>query len=312
MNKCVICGNSVSPSKPRGGVRTTCGNESCRQVYQRNAVEKHRDKQRTKAILMEGSVVCVVCGQSFLRIVPNHLRSHGMTYSEYVALYPNAPLVCGGQSKILASSSLSRSRFQSYDGKTPDARLYEFLTGALLGDGTITRKSFGGHARYSEGGCNRAYIHWKRDFLAEYIPASEVAERTGKPHRATGKRYTGWFYKTGVHPLLTEWHAQWYLPAKSVPRELVEKWLTPFSFAVWFCDDGNLRDGKNGRAACLYTMGFSHEDASWLKQLIENRFCLSPVIRFNSSAKPYLWFPSRDLSAIKFLVKSVSPCRHGL
>ncbi len=40
-----------------------------------------------------GKVICQVCGRAFGKIVPSHLRSHGMTYDEYFEKYPDTPTI---------------------------------------------------------------------------------------------------------------------------------------------------------------------------------------------------------------------------
>ena len=39
-------------------------------------------------------VVCQICGQKFLIMAPGHLKKHKVSYSEYKARYPDAPLSC--------------------------------------------------------------------------------------------------------------------------------------------------------------------------------------------------------------------------
>jgi hypothetical protein len=189
-------------------------------------------------------------------------------------------------------------------------RLFAFLTGALLGDGSLERSRR--NARYAEGGANAAYLAWKRDLLAEYLPLT-FRERLSAPHARTGRRYRGWWLRTAVHPLLTEWHSVGYPDGrKTVPRELVARHLTSFALAVWFCDDGHVAP----RQAMLYTMAFTADDVAWLRDLIEQRFGLRPTVWFNARRQPSLGFGAADVPRIRhYLAAQALPgmaYKHGI
>lgn len=56
-------------------------------------------------------VICQVCGEHFLVISPKHLKKHKVSYSEYKARYPDAPLSCE-EFVAMAKYSQERSMFK--------------------------------------------------------------------------------------------------------------------------------------------------------------------------------------------------------
>jgi hypothetical protein len=175
-----------------------------------------------------------------------------------------------------------RSHYLKYEGKEPDRELYEFLTGCLLGDGSLEKHSSKLNARYAEGGSNQKYLEWKYKFISQYFSCS-FKERISSPHTKTGKRYQGWWLRTTVHPVLTELHWQWYSKVKIIPKKLITKYLTEFALAIWFCDDGCSSGSAN-----FYTMGFSDNEVEFLSTLLESRFDLYGSILKNKSNQSFI------------------------
>lgn len=185
-------------------------------------------------------------------------------------------------------------------GNELDSHLFEFLIGALLGDGSIEKRLNKANARYAEGGSNELYLRWKYEFLQQYFSCS-WKERQSLPHPKTGKSYKGWWLRTTVHPLLTKWHLEWYESHKIVPKALVEKYLTEFALAIWFCDDG-----YSGRFSKLYTMAFSEEEVKFLANLLRSRFGLSSRVRMNKQKQPFICFPVFESQKIREIIAPFS------
>ncbi|MFP5272729.1 hypothetical protein [Coleofasciculus sp.] len=162
-----------------------------------------------------------------------------------------------------------------YNGKKIDQKFHEFITGCLLGDGSLERQSKRRNARYAEGGSNQKYLEWKHNFLKQYFPCS-FDERLSSPHTKTGKRYQGWWLKTTVHPEITKLHSQWYSSQKVIPTDIIQKYLTDFALTVWFCDDGCSTEG-----IFFYTFGFSELEVKLLADILKSRFGLSSSILEN-------------------------------
>jgi hypothetical protein len=268
---------------------------------QRASVYDIRRRKAQRAIEEKNGkemIACAVCGERFTIIQHTHLNRHGLTVAQYRELYPLADLMTEEVKKTRAIGSLIQSRYLNYPGKQPDSHLYEFLTGSLLGDGCLEKSPSKLNARYAEGGSNELYLKWKHDFLSKYFQCS-FKERLSSPHTKSGKRYQGWWVKTTVHPLLTDWHSQWYKQRKVIPINLVEKYFTEFTLTVWFCDDGCSTNGAN-----LYTMAFSEEEVIFLSELLLSRFDLANSILKNKQKQFFIRFRAAASRQLKEIVAS--------
>jgi hypothetical protein len=287
--KCWVCGTQVDPNLVHYACHRTCGGFECQAIYKKRSIAKadhRRQRYRIEQLKQQGIdlVTCAVCKQQFEMIGYNHLKTHGLTTERYKKLYPNCAVFNLRMKSQRGKEATKRSRYLGYEGKKPDKELYEFLTGCLLGDGSLEKRQSKLNARYAEGGSNQKYLEWKYKFISQYFPCS-FDERISSPHTKTGKRYQGWWLRTTVHPVLTELHLQWYSKVKIIPEGLVTKYLTEFSLAVWFCDDG-----CSSSSASLYTMSFSDSEVKFLSSLLESRFDLSGSILKNQNNQPFIRF----------------------
>ncbi|WP_019505246.1 LAGLIDADG endonuclease [Pleurocapsa sp. PCC 7319] len=284
---CLVCSKKVEPNLVHPACRRTCGSPECQAIYKKQlAVKADYCRQRNRIEQLKEQdidlVTCAVCNQQFEMIGYSHLRTHGLTTKEYKILYPNFPVLNSRIQQQRGKEAAGRSHYLNYKGKKPDKELYEFLTGSLLGDGCLERRSSKRNARYAEGGSNQKYLEWKYKFISQYFSCS-FNERISSPHTKTGKRYQGWWLRTKVHPVLTELHSQWYSEAKVIPEKLIKKYLTKFALAVWFCDDGCSSGSAN-----FYTMAFSDNEVEFLAALLESRFDLCGSILKNQKNQPFI------------------------
>jgi len=229
-------------------------------------------------------------------MTPTHLKRHAMSMAEYIAAHPDAELVSTKMAMARGEGGRCRALAPKYDGRAPDARLFSFLTGALLGDGCLDPGKK--QARYAEGGKNEPYLRWKRDLLALYFP-TRFKERISAPHTRSGKKYRGWWLRTVSHPLLTEWRNKWYQPKKIVARDLVKAHLDEFALAVWFCDDGNR--GKSG--SHFYTHAFTSAEVVWLARLLRSRFGFETKIRKNKKGQSFIYIAAASQPKLDAIMK---------
>lgn len=299
--RCVICGESIVAHPLYRKEHKTCRRPECMKAYRRqhaSVSDIRRRKAQRLADEQKGKqmVACAVCGERFALIQSTHLKRHGLTISQYKELYPFEPLMTEEMKALRGKGSLVQSSYLNYPGKEPDSVLFEFLTGCLLGDGSLEKRRDKLNARYAEGGNNELYLKWKHDFIAQYFPCS-FKHRISSPHTKSGKCYEAWWLRTTVHPLLTEWHNQWYKDRKIVPKILVENYLTKFALAVWFCDDGCSSNCSN-----LYTMGFSEEEVRFLSALLVTKFGLDNTVLKNKKEQHYIRFRSAALRRLKEII----------
>lgn len=305
--QCVICGEIILSHRYYRQGHKTCRRSECMKA-QRNRQASRGDITRRaarRAINEQNGldmIACAVCGERFELIQHTHLKRHGLTIAQYKEQYPSALLMTEKMKKSRGLGSVVQSRYLNYAGKQPDDYLFEFLTGALLGDGSLEKCTGKINARYAEGGNNELYLKWKHNLLQEYFPCS-FQEKISSPHTKTGKRYQGWWLRTNVHPLLTEWHSEWYKEGKKiVPQVLVEKYLTEFALAVWFCDDGH--STKSEPRSYLYTMSFSLEEVVFLSDLLLSRFGIENKIIKNKQGQNFLTCYSQGSRKLRKIIAS--------
>ena len=278
---CIVCGTKVNPDLVHHACHRTCGSPECQAVYKKHSIAKadrRRQRKRIEQLKQQGIdlVTCAVCNQQFEIIGLNHLKTHDLTSEEYKKLYPGFPMFSSRMEQQRREETAKRAHYLSYEGKKPDKKLYEFLTGCLIGDGSLEKRSSRRNARYAEGASNQKYLEWKYKFISQYFSCS-FKERISLPHIKTGKRYQGWWLRTKVHPFLTELHSQWYSERKIIARTMTTEYLTEFALVVWFCDDG-----CSSGAVSFYTHAYSYDEVEFLAQLLESRFDLYGSILKNN------------------------------
>jgi hypothetical protein len=237
---------------------------------------------------------CAICGQAF-QFLGRHLTgSHSMSVEQYQTQYPDAPTITETMRTSRGRGGTSQGLYQSYEGSAPDDYLRQFLVGALLGDGSLEKAPNRPNARYADGGNNELYMRWRHELLSRYFHTS-IAERVSKPDKRTEKSYRGWWVRTSVHPMLTEWHTHWYQPKKIVPLHFIDQYLSAFALTVWLCDDGHIGNNQ----AYLYTMAFSEHDTQRLAELLKQRFGLLASVLKNKYQQPYLLFGAAMVPRIR-------------
>lgn len=241
-------------------------------------------------------VECQICHRHFASLLGKHLAKHGLSIAEYRTQFPDAPMMIAAMSESRSKGGLIQALRNAYDGQAPDSKLFSFLLGAMLGDGSLECPKR--NARYVDASSNEAYATWKHALLKAYFPTT-ITKRVSQPHKKTGREYTAWFVRTASHPLLTEWHTAWYPDHKRVSRDLVLKHLDSFALAVWFFDDGH--HGRSG--LFLYTLGFEVSDVEWLAGLLSARFCLEAIAWQNNRGQAMIRIPASSIERFLDLVR---------
>lgn len=241
------------------------------------------------------TVECMICHRQFL-FLGRHLKKHGLNSSEYKEQFPGARMLVGALARRRGVSGSARALRNTYDGREPDATLFSFLLGTMLGDGSLENKKR--NARYADASSNESYATWKYDLLKTYFPTT-ITRRVSRPHKKTGRQYIAWFVRTASHPILTEWHKAWYPDHKRVCRDLVLQHLDAFALAVWFFDDGcHNKDG-----IYLYPLGFEVQDVEWLAGLLLSRFGLAAHVGMNRRGQALIRIPNGSRARFLALVQ---------
>ena len=167
---CLVCGTKVNPDLVHPACHRTCGSSECQAIYLKRSIARadlRRQRNRIEKLKQQGIdlVTCAICKQQFEMIGYNHLKTHGLTNEEYKRLYPNLAVINSRIKEQRGTEAAKRSRYLNYKGKKPDKKLHEFLTGCLLGDGSLEKRPSKRNARYAEGGSNQKYLEWKYKFM---------------------------------------------------------------------------------------------------------------------------------------------------
>lgn len=122
-----------------------------------------------------------------------------------------------------------------------DQLQHDFVTGSLLGDGTLLRTTAGWCFRVHHGIAQQWYVEHKYRFFEAYVQS---------PPRRCGNAY---YFRTVTHPAVSTYRDKFYRATeKIVPIELLHDQLTGLGLAIWLMDDGS----ADGRAVRLNTQSF--------------------------------------------------------
>jgi hypothetical protein len=147
-------------------------------------------------------------------------------------------------------------------------RQQSILTGLMLGDGSLTRRTRGGsELRVTHSTRDLAYSEWVRDEYREpFSPRLSISDHVDK---RTGRTYGRAAVSTRVFACFGPERDRWYPDgAKIVPRDLR---LDALALAVWFGDDGSCssrRDDRSRQGALVWqlaTHSFTLPDVEYLR-----------------------------------------------
>lgn len=115
--------------------------------------------------------------------------------------------------------------------------------------------------------------------------------------------------RSSTHPELTRLHATWYANGrKSLPYALLDRYLTPFALAVWFCDDGHRVKGKrSGAGSFLYTHAFQASEVDFLASLLLRKFGIKTTIRRAKVAQRFIYIRAESWPILAAALASAEP-----
>jgi predicted transcriptional regulator len=293
--------------EPQASIRDrTCGSAEC--LAERNRRKNTKQRKQCREVELNGPdaaekfVECMVCGGKYGRISGTHLMSHNMSELDYRRRFPGgAALLSLASSWGHAKSGITRMKFPSYGGQPPDNKFFEFMAGGLLGDFHLAQSSRNTFARYSESGSNQKYLSFKVAFLKRYVPC-RLRRGNKTPDPRTGKIYRKWLAKSTQTPVFTSLRSIWYSgQTKIVPRQFLERYMTPLALAIWFCDDGHAEPNHNG--GNIATLGFTIEDVQYLQDLLRRKFGIITTLQLKKNNRPLIILPPDARQRIIDLIK---------
>jgi len=191
--KCIICGKSIAERS------TYC--PSCAVKGERNPRKKDPTKWETKK--------CLECGKEF-----ETRKKKSNRFCSYVCL------------------NNYHAKRKVRDIPMP-LQLMSFLTGSLLGDGTLTRHKYSG---LFETGCiKKDYIEWIRKQFESFGIHARIYKRDVSKNNKHYISYKLFTVATKQLGLLAD---EWYQSKKIIPKGIV---LDPIAVRHWYIGDGCLK-----------------------------------------------------------------------
>lgn len=145
------------------------------------------------------------------------------------------------------------------------------FTGKMLGDGYLNRPRKACRFAFLHALADKAYAEYCLGLFLQYLPfgSREIKVKFYYDNR-TQKNYGRVFCQSRTSALLDKLHPLWYQGRKVIPMEWVAANLEADGLAIWFQDDGNLKN--NGSRIILSTESFTSEEKIFLKLLLLNKF----------------------------------------
>lgn len=158
-----------------------------------------------------------------------------------------------------------------------------FIVGSLLGDGHLrlrgeTKKSYP-QLMLEQTVKHKDYIYWLKDQISDWLfdPSKPLKQKRIIDKR-TKKIYHSYPFQTICHPVFQEFYDAFYNNSKKIINiEILEKYFTLYSFAIWLMDDGTL--SKHGRRIKLCSHNFNYKENNKLREFLNKRFELKAHIR---------------------------------
>lgn len=187
-----------------------------------------------------------------------------------------------------------------------DHKLLEMLIGKLLGDGNIIiQKNRKPRFRFGHSIKDRDWCVHCYQKLACFLPLNPPKYRRVIDSRIKRGFSELYYVQSKTAPIYVHLKEIWYNnTVKVIPKEFVEKLMTPLSLAWWYQDDGHLKmKGNIPQKIILSTESFSQEEILFLHNLLLNKFHLNfstdnnkrlvlynrrSILAFLSLVRPYL------------------------
>lgn len=174
----------------------------------------------------------------------------------------------------------------------------ELVIGAMLGDGFLSRKKKSStRLTIQHNEKMLQYLLWKRDIMNNFVNTVRCAsEQIGK------KNAEYWSWVSIRHNELNFYHSLFYENNKKVIRENIAHYLTPFSMAIWFMDNG----WKNHLNLRISSEEFAEKENQILVDAIKLNFDINAkVVEYSRNNKKYYYisFNKRNSLLLTDLIK---------
>nr|QWC53663.1 LAGLIDADG homing endonuclease [Rhizoctonia solani] len=187
---------------------------------------------------------------------------------------------------------------------TLPTQLNEILVGLLLGDLFARKRGQAGNTYlfFIQGLVHKDYLDHLYDLFKAYCMSTPKIYDV-KPHKKTGKVYSGIRFTTYSLPCFNYYHNIFYPAGKKVVPLNIGELLTPLSLAYWIADDGGF-DKSTGRIR-LSTNSFTLEEVNLLASILNKKWDLKCAVHYNNGH--VINIAARSVPAVQALLKDIMP-----
>jgi hypothetical protein len=146
------------------------------------------------------------------------------------------------------------------------------VIGMCLGDGHLRIPKGGKEAQYSMTHClkQKNYMFYKIKML-EYLTTCWNKEGSSF---SDGKMHLNWKMQTQSHPFYTKLMDHLYFDKRRTVNEHVMKCITPLGLALWYQDDGTLRQNDDFLIPVIFTYAYSKTEVEMMCRMLQKKFGL--------------------------------------
>ena len=173
------------------------------------------------------------------------------------------------------------------------------LFGIILGDGYLQKTGKkNARLRLEHGKNQKDYLLWKVKKLEPFFQGKpKYLERI---HPISKQKYCYWRHQSQSTPYLGKLRRIFYPDGKKKIPEVLERYLTPLTLAVWYMDDGYyyLRD----RCSYLYLGNVNEKEAKVVARVLFKKFNI--LTRVKQKKKGYaIYFSPKETQKLKKIIK---------
>lgn len=161
----------------------------------------------------------------------------------------------------------------------------ELIVGSLLGDACIVKRRNKSYFRISHCEKQKDYLLYKKDILNNIV-------RTINKHIDKRGNSIMYSFNTLSFTELNMFRDMFYKDVKIINNK-ISNYLTPFSLAIWYMDDGS----KINKSCKISTDSFTEEENKLLQNILKEKFDLDCKV-LNYKKYYYLFFNVKN--TIKF------------
>ena len=148
----------------------------------------------------------------------------------------------------------------------------DILVGSILGDACVLKK---GMIQFEHGQKQKEYLEWKYEQLKSIVSGTKIYETK----RFRNNR-TWYYYKFTTRQFFRSWREKFYpFGIKTISSGIIEN-LNPLSLAVWYMDDGCLR---NNYSCIISTDAFDDESIERLRSMLDKKYEIKTRVRKKKS-----------------------------